>query len=161
MDQLKQKRTFEDTAKSRDAFEFCRASCRTSSKSTVHGNAYISEYRFCLSPEILTDAPMPADMKGLAGNDGVSCDDTCGAAGLYCDLRYLPVINTCTQLEAVFPCTGKCKTNYGHDQPAYVSASSNPEYGSCLTNSKEAFYSCSGSHKDTRRLCPCRPKPVT
>ena len=70
MEQLKKKRTFEKAVQDRDAFEFCRraalrvqhrlppraepaisrrASCRTSSKSTVHGNAYMSEYR-CAPP---------------------------------------------------------------------------------------------------------------
>ena len=47
--------------------------------------------------------------------------------------------------------------NYGHDQPAYVSNSANKEmYGKCLVNEKESYYSCSGQHQDTSRLCPCR-----
>jgi hypothetical protein len=29
-------------------------------------------------------------------------------------------------------------------------------YGKCLVNEKESYYSCSGHHADTTRICPCR-----
>mmetsp|Transcript_78647 Transcript_78647/g.211336 ORF Transcript_78647/g.211336 Transcript_78647/m.211336 type:complete len:259 (+) Transcript_78647:15-791(+) len=158
MNKMKDKRTYQRAVKEKDVFEFCRASCRTSSKSTVHGNAYNSEYRHCVSPD---DLGVPPDLKAVAGLQGQSCDDTCQEAGLACDLRFLFAVNTCPQMEAAFPCPGKCKENFGHDQPAYVSSEENKEsYGMCLVNSKEAYYSCAGSHKHTRRLCPCRPVPV-
>lgn len=40
MKSVASKKTFAKAVGSNDAFEFCRATCRTSSKSTVHGNEY-------------------------------------------------------------------------------------------------------------------------
>eukprot|EP00960_Hanusia_phi_P068033 766752-Hanusia_phi.AAC.4 len=96
------KKTFANAMKRKDAFEFCRASCRTSSKSTVHGNAYISEKRFCLSPSILSQK-LPADVtvsllapasrvtswQITIGKQGESCADVCRNVGKGCDARYV------------------------------------------------------------------------
>ncbi|EKX46586.1 hypothetical protein GUITHDRAFT_107373 [Guillardia theta CCMP2712] len=120
------KKTFADAVKRKDSFEFCRASCRTSSKSTVHGNAYISEKRFCLSPSILSNT-LPADVAVTVGKQGESCAEVCSSVGKRCDTRYITSINTCEVLQKNFPCKNTCEKNYGHDQPAYVSAQSNTE----------------------------------
>ena len=34
-------------------------------------------------------------------------------------------------------------------------------YSKCLVNEKESYYSCSGQHEDTSRICPCRKASAT
>lgn len=161
------KKTFEKAVAAGDDFEFCRASCRTSSMSTVHGNAFVTDHKYCLSPVPVKLAKLPTEIETLVAAQGDSCDTACAKKDMHCDARFIASINNCEMLAKHFPCEKtKCSKNYGHDQPAYVSNKANSIFGSCLVNDKEAYYSCSGSHPDTSRLCPCRkgksnfaPKP--
>jgi len=161
MEVYREKLTYKASVEGNNVFEFCRASCRTSSKSTVHGNAYMSTSRFCVSPAPLSSKSIkpPADLQVVAGDQGASCDQVCAARKASCDARFIPFINNCGALQDKFPCPGtKCEENYGHDQPAYVSNPANKEkFGTCLVNKKEQYFSCNGNHADTQRLCPCRP----
>ena len=80
-----------------------RASCRTSSMSTVHGNAYISEKKHCLSPVPVTAGKFPADVKTVSGAQGESCDAVCAKKGWHCDGRFISSINNCDILTKHFP----------------------------------------------------------
>ena len=80
-----------------------RASCRTSSMSTVHGNAYISEKKHCLSPFPVAAGKMPADVDTVAGAQGESCDAVCAKKGWHCDGRFISSINNCDILTKHFP----------------------------------------------------------
>ena len=64
-----------------NAFDFCKAKCRTHSKSTVHENAYKSRFHHCFGEATAAgDAGAPAkkpEMDSLdvqAGEAGESCD---------------------------------------------------------------------------------------
>jgi hypothetical protein len=80
-----------------------RASCRTSSMSTVHGNAYISEKKHCLSPFPVAAGKMPADVDTVVGAQGESCDAVCAKKGWHCDGRFISSINNCDILTKHFP----------------------------------------------------------
>ena len=122
------KKTFQKAVAANDAFEFCRsvsisapclmshvlagspellqrdrASCRTSSMSTVHGNGYISEKRHCLSQVPAATDKMPSDVEVVAGAQGESCDAVCGRKGWHCDGRFISSVNTCEILTKHFP----------------------------------------------------------
>jgi len=158
MKSVASKKTFAKAVGSNDAFEFCRATCRTSSKSTVHGNEYLSPTRFCLSPFTIA-TKLPPSVSAVPGDQGLSCTQVCKAQKKRCDARFFAAINNCDHLKAAFaPCAtpDRCVTNMGHDQPAFVASPNNKElFGKCLINSKESYFSCQGSHPDTRRICPC------
>jgi len=150
-------KTFQQSVKNNDSFEFCRAACRTSSRSTVHGNAYSSAQKFCTTP-VRVAKKLPADTAVTAGKQGQSCTAVCESAGKVCSAEFLQSVNNCDMLKGSFPCSS-CEGNFGYDQPAYVANAANKDqFGKCLYNSKETFLSCSGAHADTQRLCPCRPK---
>ena len=80
-----------------------RASCRTSSMSTVHGNAYITDKKYCLSPVPIKTAKMPADVETVKGAQGESCDTVCANKGWHCDARFISAINNCDVLTKHFP----------------------------------------------------------
>ena len=84
------------------------------------------------------------DLDGHNGS-GYVCDDI--------DLRGL---NKCPVLEQYFPCEKGCEGNVGSDQPAYVAGGGSGNRGKCFTNANSQYFSCSGRHKATQRLCPCR-----
>jgi len=71
--------------------------------STVHGNAYISEKKHCLSPVAHTSSKMPADVETVAGAQGESCDTVCAKKGGHCDGRYISSVNNCDALSRHFP----------------------------------------------------------
>jgi hypothetical protein len=93
---------------------------------------------YCVSAGIASKTlQTPSDLQAVAGSQGQSCDDVCGAKGLRCDARFLSNVNTCEKLTAAFPCKrDKCTENFGHDQPAYVSNPANMEmYGEFRSHS--------------------------
>jgi hypothetical protein len=80
--------------------------------------------------------------------------------GYVCDDVDLVGLNTCDVLQKHFPCERGCEGNVGSDQPAYVPSSSSggASAGKCLFNQNPQYFSCTGRHKTTLRLCPCRKK---
>lgn len=48
-----------------------------------------------------------------------------------------------------------CDISFGIEQPAYVNPSATSQGGKCLVSSKVQLSTCSSSHIDTMRLCPC------
>lgn len=150
-------KSFQQAVKENDSFEFCRQACRTSSKSTIHGNAYSSPNKYCTAP-VRLPRKLPDDATVVAGQQGLACSAVCENTGKVCSPEFLASVNNCDLLKKHFPCSS-CESNFGYDQPAYVGNSANKEqFGKCLYNSKESFLSCAGAHADTQRLCVCRPK---
>jgi hypothetical protein len=137
-------------------FDICRDVCRTHSGSVINGNLFISDFRFCYGSYIgLPPPPLPSDIKVIAADQGVSCDDACGNQKLRCSVDAFSSINTWSLLSKHFNCKYGCSNNFGGDQPAYVAAQSDSHFGKCLINSDPGLFSCSGKHSSTRRLCPC------
>jgi hypothetical protein len=62
-------------------------------------------------------------------------------------------INTCEELKRHFLCEKGCAVELGNDVPNYVVNPQLPTYQTCLVTQKEP--TCSASHPDTQRLCPC------
>ncbi len=88
----------------------------------------------------------------MASGPNENCDDVCAEKHLVCEPDYFKKINKCTTLRKHFKgCPGGCERSTGYDQPAFIAATSK-----CLWNGKDFYFSCSGAHKDTIRLCPCR-----
>eukprot|EP01060_Flectonema_neradi_P026671 TRINITY_DN3587_c0_g2_i1.p1 TRINITY_DN3587_c0_g2~~TRINITY_DN3587_c0_g2_i1.p1 ORF type:complete len:490 (+),score=101.83 TRINITY_DN3587_c0_g2_i1:725-2194(+) len=82
----------------------------------------------------------------------ISCLAACKSVGKTCDPTQFNFVNDCEVLTSHFPCS-KCITNQGQDIPNYVSEPDDANYGKCLTQRTPP--TCNGSHKNTRRLCPC------
>jgi hypothetical protein len=137
-------------------FAICRDVCRTHSGSIIHGNSFLSEHRFCYGSYVgLPPPPLPPGIAVVAATQGESCADTCRSRNQRCSAEALPSINTCPLLTKHFKCKNGCALNVGGDQPAYVVLANDAHFGKCLINSDPAFFSCSGKHVNTRRLCPC------
>eukprot|EP00729_Bicosta_minor_P014373 gene14373-20223_t len=49
---------------------------------------------------------------------------------------------------------------YAQDQPSYVWAKNNSNYGKCLGTSGIATFNCTGEHPLVQRLCRCSPLPA-
>jgi hypothetical protein len=139
-----------------DRFQYCLGRCRTSSSNLYHMNQFLSEQRYCYAPR-----PPPPGLQTIVAQRAQNCDDACAASAMVCEVAFFPQINTCGVLEKHFKCS-TCSSNSGYDQPAFVSlsapAASSP--GACLHNGQAAYFSCSGKHPQTTRVCPCRPTRV-
>ena len=90
----------------------------------------------------------------VAAAAGVSCDEACRLAGGNCDAPALEWGNTCTLLQAHFPCEAGCGHQVGPELPAYASSSSLDTYRQCLV-SDIAISKCEAKYAKTRRLCFC------
>ncbi|KAG8481275.1 hypothetical protein CXB51_026107 [Gossypium anomalum] len=60
-------------------------------------------------------------------------------------------------IQKYMSCKGACLASIGPDQPAEVvdDAPKNLNPGACLYTRTQSMLSCDGSHRHTRRLCPC------
>ena len=117
------KKTFAKAVHDHDVFEFCRATCRTSSKSTVHGNEYLSPMRFCLSPDTVA-SKLPSSVTPVAGEQGHSCVQTCESHSKTCDTRFFATINDCEHLKSAFPpCASSEKCTVGLPERAATQCS--------------------------------------
>lgn len=96
-------------------------------------------------------------LRVVTGAKGQSCEAACGAAGLRCDARHMPFLNSCDELRRHFPCENGCHGGVaGPDLPNYVQAPAKPEFHlMCLTTERPG--GCDGSHWSSQRLCPCLP----
>ncbi|XP_020584496.1 uncharacterized protein LOC110027410 isoform X2 [Phalaenopsis equestris] len=117
------------------AFDFCVGRCRHNSASVVHENAYASDFHHCYSLQTnFSGVTEPNFERRLAGIDIVI-----------------------GKLEKYMRCKGSCFASMGADQPAEVvdNAPKDMYPGACLYSQADSMLSCDGSHKQTRRLCPC------
>ncbi|PIN04644.1 hypothetical protein CDL12_22819 [Handroanthus impetiginosus] len=145
-------------------FDFCAGRCRHNSESVVHENAYLSEFHHCFS--------MPSNYSGssstqfearlaginiITGRQGESCDSVCKSSGQSCVPNKLALLNQCEVIQKYMSCKGACLESIGADQPAEVvdDAPRHLNPGACLYTKTETVLSCDGSHRHTRRLCPC------
>ncbi|KAG8369528.1 hypothetical protein BUALT_Bualt14G0022900 [Buddleja alternifolia] len=123
-----------------------------------------------------------AGINVFIGRQGESCDLACKSNGQSCVPNKLAVLNECEVIQKYMSCKGACLSSIGADQPAEVvedapkhlvnttivsklyrflpvesvttrSLHENP--GACLYTKTESMLSCDGSHRHTRRLCPC------
>lgn len=158
-------------------FEYCKATCRTTSRSTQHENAFIGDRRYCYTPGARPRLPVPPappvnkDLTALVGKAGDSCDVTCRKRSLECNEAHFAGINDCNTLRSYFMCEAGCgQSNYTHSQfPGYIieSAPKNQWPAMCFSyfDSKKAaaglamHFNCSASLEHVQRLCPCEPAP--
>lgn len=154
-------------------FDYCRAKCRTNSKSTVHENAYKSEQHHCFStadtPKEVKSTSAGANTptktkripnyKVVLGNQGEACDKACERAGSRCVASLLGAVNNCDTMKEHFACENGCQDSFGGDQPAYVvpSALRMHQPGVCMINTRPDTLGCDNRHPNTKRLCTCSP----
>ncbi|KAK9200966.1 hypothetical protein WN944_016167 [Citrus x changshan-huyou] len=125
-------------------FDFCAGRCRHNSESV--GLVLLSWKADCLELVLL-----------LEGGQGESCDSVCKSSGQSCVLNKLILLNQCEIIQKYMSCKGGCLASMGADQPAEVAddAPSNLNPTACLYTRIQSMLSCDGSHRHTRRLCPC------
>ncbi|XP_042503324.1 uncharacterized protein LOC122080604 isoform X2 [Macadamia integrifolia] len=145
-------------------FDFCAGRCRHNSESVVHENAYASDYHHCFSLPLnssgTTISHLEARLAGInvvIGRQGESCNSVCRSKDQSCVPNKLSVLNKCELLQKYMSCKGACLASIGSDQPAIVvdDAPRHLNPGACLYTQTQAMLSCDGSHRHTRRLCPC------
>ncbi|CEP01910.1 SREBP regulating protein [Plasmodiophora brassicae] len=138
-------------ASSMETFRHCSNRCLFTSESTVSGNRFKSDLKYCYSDQ--HSIPPSAASLQLAPL-GWSCDRACESSGGACDEAMLPAINNCDMFRAAGePCVA-CTTQDGREFPAITSA------GTCIVNGKEHMLDCQISRHDVRRLCNCLPKEL-
>jgi len=144
------------TLKAGDVWDQCLDRCRTSSRSILNGNRYLSDLKHCY---LDVDPPM---YQAGGGNDvtivgaeraNESCDAVCQAKGMTCSQSGFLRLNHCNMLQKHMPCS-TCKSSVGAEQPAFVIASA-PQANTCLFSSDPGIITCEAAHETTRRLCPC------
>ncbi|KAK8478637.1 hypothetical protein V6N13_133462 [Hibiscus sabdariffa] len=145
-------------------FDFCAGRCRHNSESVVHENAYVSDFHHCFSLPSNSSgsvvSPVEAKLNGInvvVGRQGESCDSVCKLNGQSCVLNKLLILNQCEIMQKYMSCKGACLASVGADQPAEVvdDAPKHLNPGACLYTRTQSMLSCDGSHRHTRRLCPC------
>ena len=157
-----------DTGHWSNEFDYCRAACRTTSRSTEHENAYIGERRFCFSEE---RRPRSTDHIELdvgefvaGGEVDKSCNDLCALKQGSCSHGSMQKINNCDELRMYYPCEAGCEVIDDDTSPfpgymaAKIATSDNP--AKCFAVSESAPLSCSTKSDKIHRLCVClREKP--
>lgn len=104
----------------------------------------------------------PANFVEVASTaQGANCDQVCGAytdktspRRWRCSAQSIAALNHCDALRKHFPCTS-CDRMEGAELPSYVSSAESGNFGKCFYTLLDT--ECSGSHQDTKRLCPCVP----
>ncbi|CAM8975177.1 unnamed protein product [Rhodiola kirilowii] len=93
----------------------------------------------------------------VIGRQAESCDSVCKSNGLSCVATKLLVLNECDIIQKHMSCKGGCLPSLGSDQPAEVvdDAPKDLNPGACLYSREQRVLSCDGSHRHTKRLCPC------
>jgi len=151
------------TSVSAQSFEACESLCRTSSRSTRHGNEYKHNLKHCYATE-----PQSLRLLVLGGNDtkllpvshpSISCTEACAEMQPKhtCSEELMHSLNSCEVLKAHFPCEAGCRDENRADTPSYVLPLGEEKYhpGACLTNERPSDLDCNGRHPATRRLCLC------
>ncbi|PIN15988.1 hypothetical protein CDL12_11369 [Handroanthus impetiginosus] len=145
-----------------NSYEFCVSCCLN--PAMVHENAYLSEFHHCFSMPSnysgSSSTQLEARLAGIniiTGRQGESCDSVCKSSGQSCVPNKLALLNQCEVIQKYMSCKGACLESIGADQPAEVvdDAPRHLNPGACLYTKTETMLSCDGSHRHTRRLCPC------
>lgn len=152
-----------------EPFAYCRAICRTTSKSTVHENRYIGTRHFCFSslgrPRKTPSVPIEESLFIMKGEAGRSCTETCASNHSFCHSDGILKLNTCDELRSVFLCEAGCEIakhseiGKGLEFPGYVvDGSDKQEFpAQCFVGShgKGKGHICDASAKHVERLCVC------
>jgi len=158
-------------------YDYCQSACRTTSRSTQHENAFISERRFCFDgngrPQTPTPPipPLPGSVTAVVGAAGASCDAVCEDQYQECNADHFAAINDCNTLRAMFMCEAGCgpsESSKRKEFPGYVldGAPKHNWPAVCFFyfDSREAAaedvvqqFSCSASAEHVKRVCPCEP----
>ncbi|KAJ4825158.1 hypothetical protein Tsubulata_008698 [Turnera subulata] len=158
-------------------FDYCAGRCRHNSESVLHENAYLSDFHHCFSlPSNASGSnhtPLETRLGGInvvIGRQGESCDSVCKSHGQSCVSNKLLLVASiclcgeftycglkCDSMMKYMSCKGACLASMGTDQPAEVvdDAPRHLNPGACLYTRTESMLTCDGSHRHTRRLCPC------
>lgn len=164
----------EETGYWETPYDYCQSACRTTSRSTQHENAFISERRFCFAgngrPHTLTPrAPsLPQSVTAVVGAVGASCDAVCNDKDQECNADHFAALNDCNTLRAMFMCEAGCGPSElptRREFPGYVvdRAPKNdwPAFCFLYFDSRKAGmvqqYNCSASAEHVQRVCPCAP----
>ena len=159
-------------------FEYCKATCRTTSRSTQHENSFIGDRRYCFTPGARPRLPVPPapplskSLTMIVGEAGASCDAACRKDELECNDAHFNEINDCNTLRSMFSCEAGCgqSDNGTHKEfPGYVvdGAAKHLWPAMCFSyfdNKKAAdgimmHFNCSASSESVQRLCPCEAAP--
>ena len=94
----------------------------------------------------------------VLGEQGETCNTSCAQEGGTCRTDLYKALHG--SVEKFFDMNIPCKPDYrfwwAHDQPCYVTLSTDPNYGRCLGFVNiSTQVSCIGSHPAVRRLCYC------
>ncbi len=115
-------------------------------------------------------SPFSGNVAIIIGQRGKSCTSACNQFIVKkqktgCHANDLKQLNNCTLLNLVtgFQCS-VCRINEGGDHPSiqsidesvYVDAEFASSLNVCFLLTPSAKFSCTASHKMTRRICPCR-----
>lgn len=159
----------EETGHWETPFDFCKGKCRSSSRSTVHENAYLSPLHHCFSTSGKPTVPsppvpdVPHNIRVLTSKDKQSCTERCEEDSLECSEAHFPALNDCNRMRESFACEAGCEAGAGLALPAYIipKAAKSERPAMCLTwsadLSKEAM-KCELSDSNRQRACPCAPK---
>ena len=164
-----------DCFKKEDPFRMCSCKCRTHSQTLRHENMYKTAFHFCHY-----EKPPPRPIPDIrVGKQGESCTSVCSrsrsrmqsssmskmkydddddGSDYICDDIDLRYINTCESLRKHMKCEKGCESTVGGDQPCLVVSPTSDKVGKCLFQGNAQYFSCSGRHDDTARLCPCQKK---
>jgi SREBP regulating gene protein len=158
-------------------FDYCQSVCRTTSRSTQHENAFISNRRFCFAgngrPYTPTPKvpPLPKSVTAVVGPAGFSCDAICKDKDQICNSDHFAALNDCNTLRAIFMCEAGCGPSEfsRREFPGYVvdGAPKNEWPAFCFTyfDSRKAVaglvqqYNCSAFSEHVQRMCPCESAP--
>ncbi|KAK9808166.1 hypothetical protein WJX73_004026 [Symbiochloris irregularis] len=122
----------DNTGRWSSAFEYCRGKCRTTSRSTVHENAYLDPHHHCFSNSGKPTTPtppvpaLPNTITLAVGQRGQSCQDACleanPAGKLACAPQHFASLNDCNRLRTHFACEAGCDDVEGvaAEHPGYV-----------------------------------------
>ena len=148
------------------------------SQLTRHENTYKTDFHFC-HYDVPPARPMP---EVRVGRQGESCNEVCARArtsrgsgtsdhipasaplrnevdddgsGYVCDDIDLRVVNTCEMLRKHMGCEKGCEGSVERSALQglgdYIKQAKK-----CLFQSNAQYFSCSGKHDETARLCPCQ-----
>ena len=159
-----------DTGHWSNEFTYCKAACRTTSRSTEHENAFIGERRFCFSEDRRPRETDPVTFETMdtfiaKGSPDVSCTDVCTQQKSTCvsgDEDMQAKINTCDELRQYFPCEAGCFEYEGSDHvfPGYVSNNAKKEENPATCYISSSPSSVDTSDEKTKDACKATSGPV-
>eukprot|EP00798_Chlamydomonas_sp_ICE-L_P003874 gene3874-13938_t len=149
-----------------DAFDYCRGTCRSHSRSTMHENAYIDSRHHCFSrlgKPMLSEALAPgalANVHVVMSAPRMSCVQACNSVQKSCSAPHLHILNSCDRLREHVNCEAGCDAyRVGSGAPGYIEngAPKNMRPAMCfvMPPPSVANITCEATETNMKRLCPC------